>query len=268
MMEPLLEVRSLTVTIHQREVVQGVSLMMQPGECWALVGPNGAGKSTLLRALIGAVPRTAGDVFIEGRPWSSLSGRDRARRVALVGTEQARDLRLTAREVVALGRLPYLGPLGALTLGDVSIVEEALLSSGCGALSQRLVATLSDGERQRVYFARALAQRPRLLLLDEATAHLDLAHRLETLARVRQFATGAAGAIVIVHDLDLAARYASHVAVLDAGKLVAAGRPGRVFTKALFRDIFRIDAELMRGQHGLALCLRGPAMSTRGDATL
>lgn len=256
---PVLELRGVSVRRRRHDILRQVSLSVRSGELWAIVGPNGAGKSTLLEALIGAAPISSGTVRLDSREPTAQSTRERARFLTLVGREEGRDLLLSVREVVALGRLPHLDVWGGMKREDLESVEQALIAADCGALAERPFATLSDGERQRVHFARALAQRPRVLLMDEATAHLDLAHRHETLQRVADFSRGGGAALVVVHDLDLAVRYASRVAVLDRGQLVASGDPKRVLGPERLRETFGVEAEICQSDRGTALHVYGPA---------
>ncbi len=262
---PLLELRALTAERRGVRILDNVSLEVQRGDCCALVGPNGAGKSTLLEALIGATPISSGAAMLEARPLESISERERARLLALVGREQSHDLELTVGEVAALGRLPHLGIWQGMGPGDLAIVNAALEATGAASFAQRPMSSLSDGERQRVHVARALAQQPRVLLMDEATAHLDLASRHEALRLVRDFCSQGGAALVVVHDLDIAVRYATQVAVLDGGRIVGGGKPEDVFTRELLRAVFRVDAELRHWERGSVLQVYGPAGPERKD---
>ena len=257
-MTPALELRDISAFRGRRQVLRSVSLTLGDGEVWALIGPNGSGKSTLLGSLIGAVS-ASGEVHHRGANLASLSARERARRITLTGRELGADAPITVRGWVELGRLPYLEPWQGPSAADERAVEWALATARAAPLAERRLAALSDGERQRVYFARALAQDPDVLLLDEATAHLDLAQREETLTRVRAFVGSRRVALLAVHDLELAARHCSHVAVLDEGKLVAAGEMRATLTPSLLAKIFGVDALLEHDQRGASLRVFGSA---------
>jgi iron complex transport system ATP-binding protein len=190
-----------------------------------------------------------------------LGPEGRARTLALVGREVGHDLPLSVRNVVELGRLPYLGRWGGLGERDLAVVQGALRTTGCIELAERTLSSLSDGERQRVHFARALAQEPQVLLMDEATAHLDLEHRHDTLRRVREFTEAGGSALVVVHDLELAVRHATHVAVLNGGRLFASGAPCEVLTASLLEQVFRVRAELVTLDGGHFLHVLGPVTS-------
>ncbi len=251
-----LEARNVCARRGKTRVLSAVSLRLLPGEMWGLLGPNGSGKSTLLEVLLGSLPVESGEVLLEGRALRSLSRPQRAQRIGLIGRELSRDVSLDVRSLVELGRLPHQTSW-ALTQADRRAVDDALRETGCLNLASRPLFALSDGERQRVQWARVLAQAPKVLLLDEATAHLDLAHRERTLLRTKKFCSEGGSALVVLHDLDLAVRHVSHVAVLNRGRLVAAGIPKRVLTRELLRDVFEVEAELETEKHGPTLRIHG-----------
>lgn len=246
------------VTLHRgrRVVVHDLSVHLGGGRVWGLLGPNGAGKSTLLEAVAGALPLEKGSVSVAGELLSPLDRRARARRVALVGRE-SHELSLSVQALVELGRFPHRAPFDGLRPEDAEHVDRALESAGVEHLRERQMTTLSQGEAQRVHFARALCQQPSLLLLDEATAHVDLAHREEMLLKLRDFA-GAGGTVLLaLHDLDLAARRCDGLLVLDGGRLVAMGAPSEVLTPELLANVFDVEAELVRDPRGSSLRVYG-----------
>jgi iron complex transport system ATP-binding protein len=248
--------RGVSVERGRRTVVSDVTCHLRAGRIWGLLGPNGAGKSTLLEAVAGALPLQAGSVSVAGELLSPLHKMARARRVALVGRE-SRELSLSVRALVELGRFPYRAPLSALTADDVEHIERALASARVSHLSERNVGTLSQGEAQRAHFARALCQAPSVLLLDEATAHVDLSHREEMLEHLRDF-TGSGGTVLLaLHDLDLAARHCDGLVVLENGRLVATGTPAEVLDRDLLGRVFGVDAELVTDARGSSLRVYG-----------
>lgn len=209
--------------------LDAASLAVAAGEFVAIVGPNGAGKTTVLRALLGQVPLRHGSAAILGRPATDWGAAELARTVGVVVQREEPAFPLTVGEAVAMGRYPHLGRWRAFGRADREAVARAMASADVAGLVERRVGTLSGGEWQRVRLARALAQEPRALVLDEPTASLDLRHEMEvfelvaTLVRARGFA-----AIVVSHHLNLAARFTDRLVLLDRGRVVADGVPADV----------------------------------------
>ena len=206
-----------------RRVLEGVDLEVRPGELWAVLGPNGAGKSTLVRASLGLLPARSGSVSLFGRDVRTVDRRELARRVAWVpqGTDPLPDF--TALEVVLMGRGPHRSRWGMSSSADVTRARAALEELGIGALAGRALGALSGGERRLVMMARALTQAPELLLLDEPTAFLDVRHQVETLALVRRRVEGGLGVVAVLHDVNLAAAFATSVVLLSGGRVLASG---------------------------------------------
>ena len=220
-------------------VVHEVSLRVEAGEMLALIGPNGAGKSTLLRVAAGVVRPSSGGVRVDGDDLATLPAKERARRVAVVPQDAPLPSRLLVREMVGLGRTPYVRLLLGHTARDRQAVEGALAAVAIHELADRRVDELSGGERQRVILARALAQEPRLLLLDEPTANLDLHHQVAMLELVRELTREQGLAVVAaVHDLQLAALFCDRVILLNQGRVVSQGSPETVLTPSLLLEAF------------------------------
>ncbi|GAB3562472.1 ABC transporter ATP-binding protein [Amycolatopsis endophytica] len=222
--------------------VHDVRLTLAEGEFTAVVGPNGSGKSTLLKTLYRALRPRAGRIVLGGADVWGTGHREIARRVGVLGQDQTGGYDFTAREAVRLGRYPHLGTFDRLTARDEAIVAEALDRTGAAHLAGRPLSTLSGGERQRVLLARALAQRPGLLVLDEPTNHLDPAHQIAALSLVASLGITVVAAL---HTLDLAARYATTIVVLHEGLVVAAGTPHEVLTPRIFHEVFGVDGSLV-----------------------
>ena len=247
---PAIEAADLAFAFGAREVLAGVGLAVAPGELVGVVGPNGSGKSTLVRLLAGlAVPRT-GEVRLEGRPLAAWPRRERACRLALVPQDPRLDFAFTVLEVALMGRAPHLASLGFAGARDLAIAREALARLEVGHLEHRSVDALSGGERQRVFLARALAQEPAVLLLDEPTTHLDLRHQtgLHDLVRARCAERGLA-VVSVLHDLNLAAAFCDRVLVLERGRAAAVGTPAEVFRPDLLARVF--DAPVHVERHPL-----------------
>ncbi|MGQ9364893.1 ABC transporter ATP-binding protein [Azospirillum sp. ST 5-10] len=229
-----------------RMIVDGVSIAAAPGKVLGLIGPNGSGKSSLLRLLCRLRRVASGVVTLGGTDIAALPNRAIARRVALVEQQAATDADVTVVDVVRLGRTPHRGPFAPWAAADEAAVESALAHVGMSGRRAQPWHTLSGGERQRVQIARALAQTPSELLLDEPTNHLDIAHQLEILALVRRLP---ATSIVALHDLNLAAMFCDAIAVLQDGRVVAAGDPADVLTERMIRAVFRVEARVERSAH-------------------
>jgi iron complex transport system ATP-binding protein len=236
------EVQGLIVRLKGREVLRGLDLVAQPGELTAVIGPNGAGKSTLLRAIAGLIPAAAGAVLLDGQPLAALDPKQLARRLAYLPQERIVHWALTARAVVALGRLPYR-PLGAgESPADVAAVDAALAAMDAVHLAHRPVPELSGGERARVLIARTLAQEPGVLLADEPAAGLDPAHQLILFRHLAALAAAGRTVIVALHDLSLAARFCHSVALLHAGRTLASGTPKDVLSPEHLAAAYGIKA--------------------------
>jgi iron complex transport system ATP-binding protein len=232
-------------------ILHGFDLEVEAGEIVALVGPNGSGKSTLLRALARILKPRGGAVFLDGKLISEWSTRDVARRLSLLPQGPSLGSDLTVRELVWMGRSPHQGLLGLPTGADREAVEWAIEETGIEALADRRVTSLSGGERQRAWLAMALAQQPQVLLLDEPTTFLDLNHQLEVLDLVRYLnQEHGLTVIMVLHDLNQAARYARRVCVLYAGRLFRDGPPAEVLTVETLAEVFGIDASILTSPDG------------------
>jgi len=241
----------------RREVLRGLDLSLVRGELLALVGANGSGKTTLLRCLAGTLPPERGSIDFDGSPLASWRRDALARRVAVLPQQLELPAGFRVAELVAMGRLPHARRLFASTADDERAITRALLDADAGQLADRPVEELSGGERQRLLVAMALAQEPDLLLLDEPTLHLDLAHQVSLLAAIRRLRDQRGLAVLaVLHDLNLAAAFAPRVAVLDGGRVVADGRPDEVLTATLVQRVFGVPVDEARtadGRRHLAL---------------
>ena len=222
-----------------RDSLAGVSLEVRGGEFHAVLGPNGSGKTTLVRAALGLVRPVAGEVEILGRPGQGWSRRELARVVGVLPQREDNLFPQRVRETVLLGRYPHLSLLGGVAAVDRAAVDRALVACDAADLADRWLWTLSGGEYQRVRLARALAQEPRLLVLDEPTASLDLRHEMELFELVRtQVDAHGLGVLMITHHVNLAARFADRVLLLSEGRPAGAGAPGDVLTRDTAERVF------------------------------
>lgn len=233
---PLLEARGLSVTIGRNALLTDIDLELHAGEVLAVVGENGAGKSSLLRVLSGELRPSSGGVTLAGKPLSSHTALELARRRAVLSQDQHVSFTFTALEVVRMGRHPH----GEARASEIAL--EALRLCDAAQLESRVFATLSGGERQRVQLARTLVQvwgvQDALLLLDEPTSQLDIKHQQATLAMARQAAERGAAVLVILHDLNLAAVSADRIVMLSKGHIVASGKPWDVLTADRIGRVF------------------------------
>ncbi len=264
----MLSVRDVSAGYPGRPVLRGVTLDVRPGELVALVGPNGCGKTTLLRVITRVVPAAAGRVLLGESDVAALSRAKLARLAGVVPQAQTLPEGFTAFQAALMGRTPRLRFFEAEGADDVAATRRAMAEAGCLGLAGRPVETLSGGERQRVLIARALAQEPRLLLLDESTAHLDLTHVMATFELVRNLCRrDGLAALAVVHDLTLAGAYADRVLVMDGGRIVAEGQPGAVITPGLVRQVYHAGVAVLRHPAtGRPVVVPGPAREEETDA--
>ncbi len=236
----ILEGRHLRVRYagSRENALDGVSIGVEPARLTAVVGPNGSGKTTLLRALLGLVPLTEGEVFIDGRTIAHWSRAALARVVGVVPQREEVVEEMTVDHAVLLGRYSRLGALGPVGVADRLAVDDALARCDVAQFRTRAVQTLSGGEWQRVRVARALAQEPQVLVLDEPTAALDIRHEMEVFELVRHLVHQGLAGLVVTHHLNLAARFADHIVLLDHGRVKAEGAPDAVFRADLVTDVF------------------------------
>jgi iron complex transport system ATP-binding protein len=228
--EPILRTAGLAVG-YRAPVLSGIDLNFGRGQFIALLGPNGAGKTTLLRTLSRHLQPLAGTIEVLGQDLNTLPALDLARIVAVCLTDNAKPPLLPVDEFVALGRYPHTGLMGRLSACDAKVVAQSLAAVAAGELADRLVEQLSDGERQKVILARALAQQPKLMLLDEPTAHLDLKHRIEVMSILRaQCRSQGLTVLAALHDIDLAAKISDRVLLVRDGGISDYGLPEAVLT--------------------------------------
>jgi len=231
-------VRDLTVDLDRTPILHGVSCSVRSGGWLALIGPNGAGKTTLLRAVAGLLPHH-GQVLLDGAGTGSLSGRDRARLIAYVPQEPVLPPDMTVAEYVLLGRTPYIRYLGGPGRADREAAARAAGRLGVSRFADRRLASLSGGERKRAVLARALAQEPQVLLLDEPTSSLDIGHQQQVLDLVDELRQGGGLTVLsILHDLTTAGQYADELVLLHEGRIEAAGTAAEVLTEERIARVY------------------------------
>lgn len=263
----LLEARHLTLAYDGPVVVDNVTLAIPPGRITVLVGRNGCGKSTLLRALARLHRPRGGTVALDGASISSLPTREVARRLGILPQGPVAPEGLTVRELVAQGRYPHQGWLRQWSLEDEGAVARALALTAMVDFADRPVDTLSGGQRQKAWIAMALAQDTELLLLDEPTTFLDMAHQMDVLDLLADLdRQEGRTTVMVLHDLNQASRYAHHLVALKDGRVFAAGPPGAVVTEELIHDVFGIACRIIADPvSGAPLCV--PVSRARGEVT-
>jgi iron complex transport system ATP-binding protein len=238
--EDAVRIEQVSVRVDGRALLHDVSLRAQPGEVVALVGPNGAGKSTLLRVLAGDIDPSGGDAAICGKAPHAWKPKELARHRAVMAQDHAVAFSFTVREIVEMGRVPH-----DRSDDDDAIVDAALRDGDVDALAERDATTLSGGELARTVFGRVLAQRTGVVLLDEPTAALDLRHQERAMRVAARLAGEGCCVIVVLHDLNLAARYAHRVVMFADGQIVADGAPADVLTSERIHDVYRQDVRIL-----------------------
>ena len=224
--------------------LEGVSLVLGAGELLAIIGPNGSGKSTLLRLGAGVLSPGSGHVMVGGRDLGRLPRREIARSLGYLPQQVRSDFDYTVEEVVAMGRFPHLAGAGFLSSADAAVVTQCLEETEVAAYRGRPLSRLSGGERQRVFLASVLAQEPRVLLLDEPTAALDLHHQVRFFGLVRRLARQGIAVAVVTPDVNLASLYCDRVALLRAGRLIEDGSPDRVLRADVLEATYGSDVLL------------------------
>ncbi len=222
-----------------RPALDGVTMEVPDGSLYAVLGPNGSGKSTLMKAILGVLPPVSGHALVDGQETHAWSRRELARAVGVVPQAESIAFPLTVRELVGMGRYPHLGALGGEQEADRRAVMQALEQCDVADLAPRDVTTLSGGELQRVRIARALAQEPRALVLDEPTASLDIRHEMAILELLRRSADDGMTVLVVTHGLDMAARFADRMLLLARGSVAAEGPPGAVLRSETLERVYR-----------------------------
>lgn len=241
----MLSVHSLQVRYADKTIVRDLSFSVKQGEVVSIIGPNGSGKSTILKAMSRMIPCQAGRVCIANREIQSLSTKQVSRMMCMLCQSNSSPTDMTVKELVSYGRLPHKKWYERLSADDLEIVDWALERTGLLDYRDRLVISLSGGEAQRAWLAMALAQRPKVLLLDEPTTYLDIAHQMEVLELIKHLNQELNLTVVMVlHDLNHASRYSDRVCVIHHGSIRAFGKPEEVFTQDMIRAVYGVDTEI------------------------
>jgi len=243
---PVLELQDAGFSVDGRTILLPLRLVVPAGRMIGVIGHNGSGKSTLGKMLACQIRPTSGQLMVEGRPRARFSTREFARKVAYLPQNIPPAAGMTVKELIALGRYPWLGAFHAPTAADVRIVDQSMETTGVSALAQRVVDTLSGGERQRVWLAMLVAQQARILILDEPTSALDIKHQMEVLGLLRRLIrTHGISVVVILHDVYMAGRYCDELIALRDGRIAARGACEQILTPSALKAIYDIDMDVM-----------------------
>lgn len=253
-----LKVEGITVRLGSRDVLKDLSFEVREGELLALLGPNGSGKSTMLRTIFGLLKPLKGVVMLDGREVESIE--ESARNLGYLPQETP-ETNLRVMDIVLLGRTPYMGALKRPTARDLEISIKALKEVGLEGFEDRPFSELSGGERQKVMLARVFAQQPRIMLLDEPTAHLDISAQIEIMEIVKRRVERGCAAIIAIHDINLASSFSTRILMVKDGKIAYAGEPGEVITEESIRDVFGAEVSVKR--YGKAVYVV-PRLKARG----
>jgi len=243
----MIEIKKISLSYQEKKVIQNLSLDFAKGEFCALLGPNGAGKSTLLKALIGFHPVNEGKITIGNRELKHWQKAELAKQIAIIPQDFQLQFDYTVKELVLMGRFPYLGYWQNYSQQDKKVVDKVLQKLDLIRLQDELYSQLSGGERRRVSIARALVQETDILLMDEAFANLDINHQLEIMRLLSQINQEQNKLIILVsHNINLAAEYCKRIVMMKEGKLIADGTPEDVITNQTIRDLYEIDLTVIK----------------------
>ncbi len=240
-----LQADALTLRYEQRTISSNLSLSIPDGAFTVIVGPNACGKSTLLRALARLLAPAAGQVLLDQRPISEFPAREVARQLGLLPQSATAPDGITVADLVARGRYPHQSFLRQWSKTDEQAVQQAMAATGVAELAERPLNELSGGQRQRVWIAMVLAQQTPILLLDEPTTYLDIAHQIELLDLLADLNRQGHTVVAVLHDLNQACRYATHLVAMKDGAIVASGAPAQIFTEALVEQVFGLASMII-----------------------
>lgn len=267
-----LSTNELTVGYGQRTIIEGLTVQIPDKKVTAIIGANGCGKSTLLKAMTRLIPHQSGSVILDGKHITAENTKTLAKKMAILPQTQESASGLTVGELVSYGRYPYQSGFGRLSKRDREVIDWALSVTGTDFFKHHPVDALSGGQRQRVWIAMALAQETEMIFLDEPTTYLDMAHQLEVLELLQKLNKEEGRTIVMVlHDLNQAARFADYMIAMKHGRIVKAGSGEEVITREVLKEVFRIDAEIGRDPRtNKPMCvtyhlLRGEKQNERTD---
>lgn len=246
-----IEVQSITAGYGKHIILEDVSVRIPKGKVTMIIGPNGCGKSTLLKHIARIKRPGKGRILLEQKDLAKLSAKAIARKMAILPQSPVAPSGLLVKELVSFGRFPYQKPMGPLQKEDMEIIERSMKQTGILAQKDTLVETLSGGQRQRAWIALALAQNTDIIVLDEPTTYLDISYQLELLELLKQMNKDSGQTIIMVlHELNLACRYADHIIGMKQGKILFEGKPNDVITPEHLHDLYGIRVQLQKSKDG------------------
>lgn len=241
-----IETKDLSICYDDYLVVDSLNLSIPEGKITSIIGPNGCGKSTVLKTIGRIIKKQKGMVYLDGEDIAKISTKEIAKKMAILPQTPTAPSGLTVKELVSYGRYPHQKGFGKLTTEDKKIVEWAITVTKLNEFQHREIDNLSGGQRQRVWIAMALAQQTDLILLDEPTTYLDMAHQLEVLELLKELnKTQKCTIVMVLHDLNLASRFSDMIVAVNGGKIKASGTPKDVITKDNLKEVFQIDATIV-----------------------
>ncbi len=242
----IIKIEDVTFYYESVKVLDGITIEVQRGEFLGLIGPNGSGKTTLLRCISGVLKPRVGVIYVDGQRIDKLKLIEVAQICASVPTELSSEFNLTVSDFVFLGRYPYVKGIWWESKEDEQIVEEVLKTFRIHHLADRKLSEISSGEKQRALLAKAVAQKPKVMLVDEPSAHLDLKYKLEVMEYLKELSRRKITIIAASHDVNLLSKYCDRIIILNSGKIVSFGRPEEVITEELIRKVYGVEATVMR----------------------
>jgi iron complex transport system ATP-binding protein len=249
----ILQASNISLSFNNNVILNALNIRIDAGKLVGLIGPNGAGKTSLLRILANLQTPDNGEVQLEGENLQDIPRKQLAQSIGYLEQGAPAHWPLQVRRLIELGRLPYLSPWGKLSSHDRDIVDRAIDQAEVGHLSDRIISTLSGGERLRVLIARMFATEPNIILADEPIAALDPYHQLHIMELLRDHCDRGGSAVVVMHDLNMAARFCHHLTLLHHGHIVSEGTPEQVLQPQQLRDVYGIHAELQQHASGLTI---------------
>ncbi|RJG37976.1 ABC transporter ATP-binding protein [Motilimonas pumila] len=259
----MLQAKQLGFKVGQNTLLKDVSLSFSQGKVYGLVGHNGSGKSTLLKLLANQQSSSNGEILLHDKPIAKWSSKAFAKQIAYLPQHLPATDSLVGRDLVSFGRYPWHGLLGRLTRQDNEFIDQAMTLTHTEQYANRLVDTLSGGERQRVWLAMLLAQKTHYLLLDEPLSALDIRHQIEVLALIKRLSKELnLGVIIVLHDINMAARFCDHIVAMHSGRMLCEGNVKSIITPDWLKQIYNLDMDVIRHQGGYPVAIPGLAGET------
>ncbi len=242
----MIDIKNLTFSYGDKKILKGISLNVENSEILGILGPNGSGKTTLINVLDGYLKKDTGDIIIKGKNIEKYSRKELARIMGVVPQDMIPAFDFTVYEIVAMGRYPHLGIIDPISDNDERLIFDALKKTGTYDLKDKSIREISGGERQRVFIARAIAQDPAIILLDEPTSNLDIRYQIEILEIIEKMREGGKTIVMSMHDVNLAIRYCTKLALISDGKIYAIGEPDIVINEESIQNVYGIRGKIIR----------------------